>query len=242
MLLLVPAVAAASAEDVAVEAAQIVELHCSDAVADDTTTAAQSVTAVSPTWARVSEQYEASGEPWLLYWRGVLGACLNQDKKAIEDLDGFVAALGDDPAWSESVRDAERRLRRLRVPGGVEVVRAGVPIGLGLGLAGSSVGLGALAGWQHSVALDKHEAFHGGELTVAQFDGEQEEGQDAELRRDVFAGVAGALAAGSAAAFVVAAVRGQRLQGAASRARRRLPTVAVAPSRSGVHVVVGGRW
>ena len=37
---------------------------------------ASSVVSVSAVWEDVGRQYEASSEPYLLYWRGVLAQCL----------------------------------------------------------------------------------------------------------------------------------------------------------------------
>jgi len=141
----------------AATAAQAVHTeHCADVAALDNSTAARAVHTVSATWLQVSDAYKASPEPYLLYWRGVLGACLGQEDRALEDLKAFVDQSSDEGAYSGMIREARRRVRRLeRQPGtaaandlGARKIRAQRVLGNGIGLAlvsaASGVGAGVL--------------------------------------------------------------------------------------------------
>ena len=73
----------AEAEALARRASATVEEHCSNAAQSDVTLAAESVAHVSTVWAEVSKALEGSRKVYLLYWRGVLGQCLDQEEKAL---------------------------------------------------------------------------------------------------------------------------------------------------------------
>ena len=53
------------------------------------TAALKSIATVGEVWARLSEQYEKSGESYLLYWRGVLAQCMDQEDRALCGLAAF---------------------------------------------------------------------------------------------------------------------------------------------------------
>jgi hypothetical protein len=78
--------AAPDAGLLAQEAAAVVDEHCSDAAVAAGTQAARAVATVSDVLARVSEAHDATGQVWLLYWRGVLQQCIDREERAIEDL------------------------------------------------------------------------------------------------------------------------------------------------------------
>jgi hypothetical protein len=101
------------AEALAVQAAQIRDEYCSDLGGKDTTVAAQSLITVGEVWARVSAHWEQSQKVYLLYWRGALGQCLNQDERALEDLERFVSHSRDTALWAGLVSDARRRIHRI---------------------------------------------------------------------------------------------------------------------------------
>ncbi len=196
----------------------------------ETTLAAQSLARVGDVWARVSEAYERSKEPYLLYWRGVLGQCLNQDERAVADLEGFLAGVGDESTYTDLVRDATVRLRRLK-RGEERGPSAGVPLGIGLGLAAGAGLSGALAAWQNQVSVDAHDRYKSGELTTAEFPFVQTDSLEAWRRRNGLLALSGGLAAGSIAALITAAVMGQDGVG-----------VAAVPTPGGFVVSMGGRW
>ena len=98
----------------ALEAQLTVEKYCANAAGDDVTLAANSVVAVGAVWAAVSAEADAGTESYLLYWRGVLGACLKQSEKAEDDLERFIAEASSDEGLAALVKDATRRLRRLQ--------------------------------------------------------------------------------------------------------------------------------
>tara|TARA_Y100001968_G_scaffold333690_1_gene398413 strand:+ start:1710 stop:2426 length:717 start_codon:yes stop_codon:yes gene_type:complete len=138
-------------EALALAAQQTIQSYCADAAGDDVTLAAESVALVSALWAQVSAAADAGGEPYLLYWRGLLGECLKQSEKAEEDLQRFIANAADTQALASLVRDASRRLKRLQRNAGVLSPRpAPVPpesvVLLGVGGAMAAVGFGLAAG------------------------------------------------------------------------------------------------
>jgi len=232
------------AEALAREAQQVVEGYCSDAVADDVTLAAESVATVSAVWARVSASLESNQKVYLLYWRGVLGQCLDQEDKALADLKGFLDTHGDSSTWASLVTDAERRVRQLerRTTGGAVPRGPVAPVvvgGIGAGVAGGL--LGGLGGWQWSVADQSRQDLYDG-VHIGQSDLQSRldtEGAASAAHRGlvVGAGVAGATSVGL---LVTAGILGQRA-----------PLVAVAPwvlpvdvrgSGGAVGIVVGGGW
>ncbi len=114
-LLSSPAMAGELANKAALEAFSVVNEHCADVGVADVTRHATSVSKVAPAWAAVSEAYEAEGEAFLLYWRGVLAQCLDYQDKAKNDLKAFVAQFAEEAENVAQVRDARIRLRRLGV-------------------------------------------------------------------------------------------------------------------------------
>ncbi len=212
----VPATAlAADPAEVALEAARVRDDLCSDAAGSDTTLAASVVNRVSAVWERVSGAYEESKQPFLLYWRGVLEQCLDQEERARDDLELFLLGSGEDAKVAELVRDAKTRLRRLQ---------AGLMAGL--------------AGWQQEVSKAAEARYYSGQLTTPEFPFVEADAVEAARRRNALAVTAGALGAASVASFVVVATRAS----AGDDARRR-PVLSVAPTLDGgVVVALAGRW
>jgi len=110
-------------DEVAVAAAEVHQQHCADIYTGDIDLAAEGYAAVAPIWQQVSEVYEGAQEPLLLYWRGLLAQCLGQREQGLADLDAFVAAEGENRDLAAMVRDANRRIRRLRVELDVDEAR-----------------------------------------------------------------------------------------------------------------------
>ncbi|MBJ95756.1 MAG: hypothetical protein CMP23_14945 [Rickettsiales bacterium] len=151
-----------SSEQLAIEAANVQAEHCADAASVAGTGGLRSISIVSDTWVRVSERYDFSGESYLLYWRGVLAQCMDQEDRALVDLQEFVAGSEGNVLWITLVRDAERRIRRLggttetnnKRPSSPEQRLQALGIVLGASLAAGSVASAVGAERQWSVSQD----------------------------------------------------------------------------------------
>ncbi len=158
LLLLLVAVAAPSvawaerspsSESLAAEAVRVHHEHCSDAAQDDVTIAAKSVAVVSDVWARVSTELESSRKGYLLYWRGVLGQCLDQEVKALADLRAFLDSGVDRSIYAQQLADARRRVKQLsRKLSGRSAHPGTAGFVAGGALAGGGAIAGVLAAWQ----------------------------------------------------------------------------------------------
>jgi hypothetical protein len=100
---------------VAQEAFEVFSLHCADIENRDDRRFNEALVAVSAQRLRVTDAWERSHEAFLLYWRAVLGLCIEQPERAKEDLLAFVEAESGNPTFESLVQDARRRLRRLGV-------------------------------------------------------------------------------------------------------------------------------
>ncbi len=234
----VPATAlAADPAEVALEAARVRDDLCSDAAGSDTTLAASVVNRVSAVWERVSGAYEESKQPFLLYWRGVLEQCLDQEERARDDLELFLLGSGEDATVAELVRDAKTRLRRLQAGDREPAPVAPAVVGGAATAAGAGL-MAGLAGWQQEVSKAAEARYYSGQLTTPEFPFVEADAVEAARRRNALAVTAGALGAASVASFVVVATRAS----AGDDARRR-PVLSVAPTLDGgVVVALAGRW
>ncbi len=114
VLILVAAPAwAGPAEDAAVRATEVRDKHCADMAQDRTSGATGALVAVAPVLDEVSRAYDETRAPFLLYWRGVLFECTNQEARATTDLTEFVGSPENQSQLPQLVQDAHRRLRRL---------------------------------------------------------------------------------------------------------------------------------
>lgn len=105
--------AGTDAEAVAVEAFDVAAQWCARRALRDTTSALEARAKVAPVLVRVSRAWDEHRLPYLLYWRGVLGACVGESGGPV-DLENFLT-LTRTQEGSETLRtDAQRRLRRFR--------------------------------------------------------------------------------------------------------------------------------
>jgi hypothetical protein len=112
------------------------------------------------------------------------------------------------------------------------------PVVVGVGLAAGGGALAGLAGWQHGVAVSRAALWHGGTVQKGGFDeveGQLRAAEDARLGLGIGAG---ALAAGSAVAFVASAARAG---GSAAAGPSLTPSLAWSPT-GGLVVGIGGAW
>ena len=107
------------ATDAAFEADEVNQEHCANLYASKVDTAAESMVRVAEVWQHVSQVYEETQAPYLLYWRGALAQCLGRTDAAMTDLEAFVEANEGQTMFAGLVRNAQTRLRRLGGKAGV---------------------------------------------------------------------------------------------------------------------------
>ena len=242
-LLLLPSTSRAErdsgAEALASRASATVDQHCSDAAQADVTLAAESVALVSAVWAEVSKALEGTRKIYLLYWRGVLGQCLDQEAKALTDFEDFVQARGESNAWASQTADALRRIRVLRRKLGVrDAPPPGTPgFGLGAALAGGAAAAGGISGWQWSRALAVASELAAGNHVGGDVSVYEAAGEDAATASRVLAVAAVGLGAAGAVSVVLGATRRPRVSGRAA-----VVAPFVAPVRGGAVAGFGGTW
>ena len=125
-------------------------MHCSDVAAGKGTTVATATREVATALADVSEALDATGATYLLYWRGLLFECIENEERAKEDLTAFTAAVAGDPVYLPQFKDANKRLDRIGRSERRQFFARPSPGGavLGFGLLGAGGVFGGLAGWQ----------------------------------------------------------------------------------------------
>ena len=216
-------------------AAEVVDLHCASVDAGKSTESAEALVAVTPVLARVSRAHDASGETYLLYWRGVLGACVGQEERGIADLEKFLAGVGDEPAYAAQVKEAGARLTRLTGAPPVKATSARAAPGIVAGAALLAAGgaLGGLSAWQGQLLQDAQAEFEAGTKLWADTETVGQEGDAAAaasnglLVASIGSGVAGAVVIG------VAAATGNPRSTAA---------VLMPLPQGGLALNIGGRW
>ena len=110
------AASADAAGDAAALAWEVHTEHCADVAAAATSTRTAEQTAiVTDAWSNIISTYENTGRTYLLYWRGLLAQCLGQEERAGQDLQLFVALEQYDQRFESLVKDARRRLRRMKI-------------------------------------------------------------------------------------------------------------------------------
>jgi len=236
-------------ETLALEAAEVQSAHCADAYSAETTRALQSIAAVGEVWARVSVQYEDSGETFLLYWRGVLAQCMDQEARGLKDLKEFVAESGSSTLWAALVKDAARRIRQLerKLGGGAAAAsargnapRPGAVIGISLAAGSAGTGIAAAISWglamERSNELTSHEnpTLHSDSTDTSNSPNTFKEGESYAAATPRLAAVSVGLGLGAAVAFIIHAATANQPQAAA-------PPLLV-PTVGGAAVVWEARW
>jgi hypothetical protein len=135
---------ALSPEEAAILASDVQSEFCSDVSADEPETQALAMEQAAPVYRQVSVAYRTHGNPFLLYWRGLLAECLMQAVQAREDYGLFIETNANDRSYAPQVRDARRRLARLS-RGVTRSVAAVAPAGVGAGVVLAAAGGGAMA-------------------------------------------------------------------------------------------------
>jgi len=238
-----------SAESVALEAARVQGEHCADAASDFDTTGIQSILAVNNTWFRVSEQYDRTGDNYLLYWRGVLAQCMDQEGRAYEDLKSFLEQAGDSSLWAGLIRDARRRIRLLERKSGAAgggatraVLRdprriTGLILGGSLAAASAAFGVAGGAFWQNSQDtasdLKRNEFAAQDGQDTAGFDDRWNDGEMRFERSRICTIVSVATGLGAVASFVIAAT---------SKPRGGVALPLLVPTDSGAALTWEARW
>ena len=223
-------------EALAQEAHAVLLAHCAEAVGEDITRAAESVALVSDVWARVSAQVESSRKVYLLYWRGVLAQCLDQEDKAMNDLQAFVKARKGSELWAGLITDAEKRIARLeRQAVGPKEVKPGWLVGGGLAAGSAVFAVGAATAWQQSQQTATAEIYPNGQPGTA-FDASLAKAESQSSASAVMSGVAVGCGVGAIVSFVLTATR------PSSAGTARLQPPVLVPTRTGAALTWEGRW
>jgi hypothetical protein len=235
-------------EAVAVRAQQVWDAHCVDADLEDTTVAAAALAEVTPVWNQVVQTHAATGAYYLLYWRGVLGACIGQEDRAEADLQAFVEQNAGRTTYESLVQDAKRRLRLLRAgkeAGTAATRKKADPVAGGVVLGGVLLGGAGAAGaasavrWTDALAIAEDlyaNSYSGDPLTQ-----KGEAGDAAAFQSQVLVAGAAVLSVGAFVSFGISAGRAKKRDEEA-RGVAWMPSVAVAPTRGGFALSVGGSW
>ena len=156
-LLSAAAVSAGELERIALEAHGAHSVGCADVAGDKVGRAADALVLVSTAYSKVHDSYKSAPAPkptFLLYWRGVLGQCLDRDELAGIDLRAFIEAERGNDEYGEQVRDARRRLRRLgRSQASASQVPAAAAVAGAAGLASTPRFTLGIGGGYHRVQM-----------------------------------------------------------------------------------------
>ena len=113
-----------SAGDLSLEAKNLVEVWCTDAVLADPQKAYEAQDRIWPTQKLISDLISGGGPAYLRYWRAKLGTCIKRDELAEADYEAVIAELGNNPTFVGIVKDAVTSLNRLRVKAGKKPIAA----------------------------------------------------------------------------------------------------------------------
>lgn len=195
----------------------------------------EALSAVTPALRDVSRAYDASPEVYLLFWRGLLSACVGQEERAIQDLQAFVAGVKGDARYAGQVEDAQRRLQRLT---GAPAESKAPPRNTGgfvagVALLGAGGALGGLSGWQGQLAQDGQADYNEGARDWAATAAIGQQAEDAATASNVLLGTGIGSGVAGAVMLAVAAATGKSVTTAA---------VLVPTPDGGLALQVGGRW
>ena len=223
-------------EALAKEAHAVLLAQCAEAVGQDITRAAESVAVVSDVWARVSAQVESSHKVYLLYWRGVLAQCLDQEEKALKDLETFVKARKGSDSWAGLIIDAEKRIGRLnRQATGPKEVNPGWFVGGSLAAGSAVFSVAAVAAWQQGEQTATEEIYPNSPLGTA-FDASLAKAGGQARTSAVMTGIAVGCGVGSIVVFVLTGIRSE------SAGTAQLQPPVLVPTRTGAALTWEGRW
>ncbi len=227
----------------ALAAAQVHEEHCADTRGNDVSVFGTAMAQVSGALVSVSETYDATQDPSLLFWRGLLAICVGREDVGAIDLQTFLEGVDGQSAYADQIRDANRRLRRVfvtqeraptppRNPGGAV---------LGAGLVAGAGAFAGLSGWQADRLRAAEESVLNDGLQGATLDEAWDDGGDSADRANAFLGASIGLATGSLVSFIITAATADKGPDRAAW-KAPAPVVAAAPTNTGVQITVGGEW
>ena len=227
----------------AMAASQVHEQHCADTSGNDVSVFGAAMSQGSGALVEVSAAYDATKDPSLLFWRGLLALCIGREDVGATDLQAFLDGVEGQSAYSDQIRDARRRLRRVQVSleRGSDSTPAPGGIVAGVGLAAGTGAFAGLSSWQAVELRLATENLVEGRFQQADIDAALEEGPQQAERANAFLGAAVGMGVRSLVAFVVTAATRGRSAGAASW-NAPAPVLALAPTPGGAHLTVGVRW
>ena len=226
----------ARASAAALSASEVLDAHCADVAAGRATESAQAAAAVSAVLSEASAAHDATGEAYLLFWRGRLNLCLDREDRAREDLEAFAAQTDDDPAYAPQLAQARAHLRRLARAERPRptILTPGVAVVGGVLLAGSGA-LAGLGAWQWTVAEDGARQYLEGQRLYAESQSIAESANAAQTASGVLVGSALASGVGGALSIVLSTL--------APRSKAAPVSLAASPTADGGFVLVaGGAW
>lgn len=231
---------APSPHEAALQASMVLEAHCADVAGATATKSAQALSAVSPALTQVSKAHDATGEAFLLYWRGRLNLCLDREDRAKEDLDTFVAQVGDDAVYTAQAKSATRLLRVIdrRSTGRPTVRTPGLAVAGGV-LLGSTGVLAGLSGWQWVEAQESLADFEDGGEPWSEADAIRQQGQNSLTAQRIMVGSAVATGVAGLTSFILSTV----VPGKGKAAKAASTTLLVVPTADGgVALSLSGRF
>jgi len=220
-----PAAAAPDPEQAALQAAMVLEAHCADVAAGTATKSAQALSAVSPALTQVSEAHDATGQAFLLFWRGRLNLCLDREERAKEDLEAFVAQTADEPMYTDQVKEADKLLRILeRRSEGRPTIQTPGLAAAGGALLGGAGALAGLSGWQWTEAQASLADFEDGGEPWADAEVIRQQGQTSLTAQRVLMGSAVASGVAGVTSFILSTVGKGKAAGTTAATPLLVPT------------------
>jgi len=239
--------AALSPQEVALAASTARDLYCTDVAGVDVALQSRALGTVNEVWTQVIEVHTRTKESFLLYWRGVLAQCLDQEFRAAQDLNAFVAAHGDDTSLGPMLLDAQRRLRLLQNQTSAAAqaaadrgIRKKASFALGIGLGATSVGFAGLALWQRAEMDSTAAAMTSGVQGHYAQNEYYRQGAAQATNATAFLSLAAGMAIGSLTSFLWSAAEGRA--GSGPRARPQLSLAALPHPRGGAAARLELTW